>query len=194
MISNVLISLNEVKTRLQGRLLQRAEYPALLIVDKAAAQLGEVLALLQPQSATAPAHGVGEAAGRPANDANEAKPREIAAEDESMRPSVAADKPADPGSDFAPCEARPSDRPAETLIALDELAGLPPCFERCEDGAEDADVSIRAAMEEAVETDAMDPIRSAAEDAAPAAIAEAPASRNYLPYFAALRVAQNSRY
>ena len=51
MLPEVLSSLNEVKARLQERLLQQPEYPALLIVDKAAQQLDGVLTLLQPQTA-----------------------------------------------------------------------------------------------------------------------------------------------
>jgi hypothetical protein len=118
MLSDVLTSLNEVKSRLQERLLQQPEYPALLIVDKAAFQLGEVLTLLRPQPPRLAANRAGgaatEASDEPAQAAHAMRGEDSNA-DASVAIAIAADQPSG---------AEPSFEPAETVALTDQpLAG-----------------------------------------------------------------------
>lgn len=71
MLPEVLTSLNEVKSRLQESLLQHPEYPAFLIIDRAASQLGEVLTLLQPRPVPPAALRAEEASAAPSEPADD---------------------------------------------------------------------------------------------------------------------------
>lgn len=196
MLSEVLTSLNEVKSRLQERLLQRPEYPALLIVDKAAFQLGEVLALLQPQLARLPANAcagarvaASEAPDEPAQAAADISRLEYPIADAPVPTWVATDESAGAQSCFAPSQDRGEDAPARTVAAMDAPAAAS-SFERSEEGLEDPPAETVAARDQPIGADvgAIDPILSAVGQAPP------PPLRGYLPFFIAPRLTQNSGY
>jgi hypothetical protein len=116
MLSELLTSLIEVKARLEERLLQEPEYPALLIVDKAALQVSEVLALLRPLPAALAANESGDEPTQAAravrgDGPNADEPAVMATE--SARPAGAEPR-------FAPVEAIDVTRP----VLVDELGAI----------------------------------------------------------------------
>lgn len=183
MLSEVLTSLNEVKSRLQERLLQQPEYPALLIVDKAAFQLGEVLTLLRPQPARFAAHRTGddapvaatEAANDPAQAGARLSPREDAIADAPVSMAIAADQR--------------GGAPAETVAAPSAFAAAS-SLDHSEEGSKDALAEPAALTDRPLEGDV------GATGAIPAASGQAPAPRlgSYTPFFIAPRRIQDNRH
>jgi len=186
MLSEVLTSLHEVKSRLQERLLQQPEYPALLIVDKAAFQLGEVLTLLRPQPArlaenrAADAPVAATAAVDDPAQAAHARRGEDPNADAPVAMAAAADQPAG--------AAEPCFEPAKTVEATCALAAAS-SLDASEEGLKDApaDTDIVALTGQPL-------AGGAGAILAKSGHAPAPAPRTYLPFFIGPRLTQNNRY
>jgi hypothetical protein len=160
MLSDVLTSLREVRVRLQCQLAQRPEYRALLIVDRAAAQLTEEFHTLDSLATT---H------------------RECDATEDAPLPNLISETASEP--DWSQRENTSAHALVETAAPL--AAPPPPPFGRQEAAGEDAAVHPIAPMEKPTRTSsrAIDLfLSSTAQAVAPASASARP--RSYLPFVA----------
>ncbi|WP_158814572.1 hypothetical protein [Methylocapsa sp. S129] len=169
MLSEVLTSLKEVKLQLQRQLAQQPEYRALLVVDRAAAQLAEILGPQDPPAAV---------------------PSAGAVEDAPPPPAAA-----EPVNAVSQDEYRVQDAPVETAAAIEEPAVAPSSLAQLENRIADAPAPAQAPTEEPVKA-APHPIDRFLSSSAPSAapVAKAPEPRGYLPFVGAPRLVKNSRF
>ena len=164
MVSEALISLREARLALQSQLAQRQEYRALLIVDRAARQIAEILDPWTSPAALLPENFARE---EPAPAALTVATREAVAEVE-------------------PSEDRVGEASIKTTGAVDEAPSTLSSIECIEDRALAAPAPQQTSVEESIATAsrAIDLFLSSTAQAAPASAAP-PRRRSYLPFVAA---------
>lgn len=168
MLPETLNALHEAKLELQRQLARRPEYRALLIVDKAASELVEVLSPSDPPLAASP---------------------EIDAGDQTSSPAVAAEMNVEPAAELRQPEDCDQDPVVEAESAPEELSADPPLLVSVEESPAPALVMAEEPVKAA--SRAIDLFLSSS--APPAAPAPAPARiRSFLPFVAAPRLVKSA--
>jgi hypothetical protein len=170
MLSQALSSLEEAKLQLQRQLAQRAEYRALLIIDKATRELAEILNPSAPSVAA---------------------PVESIAEEAPPGAPLAAATP-ETTADVEPREDRLVDAPVAPAVATDEPSASPSPLARPEIHDDEAPLPAQAPAAAPLKavSRAIDLFLSSTAPAVP--VAAPPPRRSYLPFVAAPRLVKSA--